>query len=169
MTARNDRPVADAAQETLDAVASSAIQLANNAGERPRRVSVRHGDTSIEIEWDDQTAAPPPQPAAPAPAAAPPPGPAPADPETDDAHYIRAPVVGTFYHAPGPDSRPFVTEGDDIEAGAQIGIVEAMKLMNAIESDAAGRVTRILVPDGTPVEYDQPLVALLPAGTAGGA
>jgi acetyl-CoA carboxylase biotin carboxyl carrier protein len=77
-------------------------------------------------------------------------------------HTIVAPMVGTFYTAPSPKDRPFVSEGDEIHVGDAIGIVEAMKMMNEIESDVAGRVARILVKNGQPVEYGQPLMVIEP-------
>ena len=72
-------------------------------------------------------------------------------------------MVGTFYRAPEPGAAPFVTVGDLVRPGQVVGIVEAMKLMNEVTAERAGRVTEVLVDDGRPVEYDQPLVALDPA------
>jgi acetyl-CoA carboxylase biotin carboxyl carrier protein len=72
-------------------------------------------------------------------------------------HEIRSPIVGTFYRSPAPDAAPFVEVGSNVETGAILCIVEAMKLMNEIESDVRGRIVRILVENGQPVEYDQPL------------
>ena len=80
---------------------------------------------------------------------------------------VRAPVVGTFYRAPEPGAPPFVAVGDLIRPGQVVGIVEAMKLMNEVTADQAGRVVEVLVDDGQPVEYDQPLIALEPAGQRG--
>jgi acetyl-CoA carboxylase biotin carboxyl carrier protein len=76
--------------------------------------------------------------------------------------YVRAPLLGTFYHAPEPGARPFVRAGDVVEAGQQVGIVEAMKLMNPIEAARLCRIVELLVADATPVEYDQRLVAVFP-------
>lgn len=70
---------------------------------------------------------------------------------------LKSPIVGTFYEAPSPDSDPFVAVGDRIEAGQTICIVEAMKIMNEIEAEFSGTVEKILVDNGSPVEYDQPL------------
>jgi biotin carboxyl carrier protein len=70
---------------------------------------------------------------------------------------IEAPMVGTFYRASAPDAAPFVNEGDIVKEGQVLCIIEAMKLMNEIEAKAAGRVERILVENGQPVEYGQPL------------
>ncbi len=77
---------------------------------------------------------------------------------------IEAPMVGTFYRAPAPDAEPYVKEGDAIKAGQTVCIVEAMKLMNEVESSVAGRVVKILVETGQPVEYGQPLFLIEPAG-----
>jgi acetyl-CoA carboxylase biotin carboxyl carrier protein len=74
-----------------------------------------------------------------------------------DGEVLKSPIVGTFYEAPSPDSDPFVTVGDRIEAGQTICIVEAMKIMNEIEAEFSGTVEKILVDNGSPVEYDQPL------------
>ena len=73
-------------------------------------------------------------------------------------HLLTAPMVGTFYAAPSPKDPPFVVEGDVVEAGQTIGIIEAMKIMNEIEAEVAGRVQRILVRDAQGVEYGQPLM-----------
>jgi acetyl-CoA carboxylase biotin carboxyl carrier protein len=70
---------------------------------------------------------------------------------------IHSPIVGTFYRAPAPDAAPFVQVGSDIQPGTVLCIVEAMKLMNEIESDVAGRVAKVMVENGQPVEYDQVL------------
>jgi acetyl-CoA carboxylase biotin carboxyl carrier protein len=83
-------------------------------------------------------------------------GPAPSMPQTEY-HEIRSPIVGTFYRAPAPDAAPFVNVGASVDAGTVLCIVEAMKLMNEIESDVSGKVAKILVENGRPVEYDQVL------------
>ncbi|MFN0248257.1 MAG: acetyl-CoA carboxylase biotin carboxyl carrier protein [Kofleriaceae bacterium] len=93
-----------------------------------------------------------PAPAASAPAAAPA-----AAPVDDKAHVVTSPFVGTFYRKPNPDSPSYVNLNDRVEKGAVLCIVEAMKLMNEIEADASGVVVGILVEDGAPVEYGQPL------------
>jgi len=72
-------------------------------------------------------------------------------------HEIKSPIVGTFYRAPAPDADPYVQVGDTISEGTVLCIVEAMKLMNEIESDASGKIVKILVENATPVEYNQPL------------
>ena len=75
----------------------------------------------------------------------------------DKAHVVTSPFVGTFYRKPNPDSPTYVSLNDKVDKGAVLCIVEAMKLMNEIESDVAGTVIGILVEDGAPVEYGQPL------------
>ncbi|MEG8945760.1 acetyl-CoA carboxylase biotin carboxyl carrier protein [Rosettibacter firmus] len=72
-------------------------------------------------------------------------------------HEIRSPIVGTFYRAPAPDADPYVQVGDIVSPGTVLCIVEAMKLMNEIESDVSGKIVKILVENATPVEYNQPL------------
>jgi acetyl-CoA carboxylase biotin carboxyl carrier protein len=85
---------------------------------------------------------------------------APAPPPTG--HTISAPMVGTFYASPSPKDPPFVQEGDEIHIGDPVGIIEAMKMMNEIESEVSGRVARIMVRNGQPVEYGQPLMLVEP-------
>lgn len=74
-----------------------------------------------------------------------------------EGQVIKSPIVGTFYRSPSPDDDPFVQVGDSVEKGQTICIVEAMKIMNEIESEFSGEVQKILVDDAEPVEYDQPL------------
>jgi acetyl-CoA carboxylase biotin carboxyl carrier protein len=88
---------------------------------------------------------------------------APAAPETiPNGQPISSPMVGTFYGAPSPKDPPYVQEGDIIQAGDRVGIVEAMKMMNEIEAEIGGRIVRILVKNGQPVEYGQPLMIVEP-------
>ncbi|MFO7899679.1 MAG: acetyl-CoA carboxylase biotin carboxyl carrier protein [Planctomycetota bacterium] len=104
-----------------------------------------------------------------APAAAPPaPEPAAAGPETGAAgleeepgtQVVTSPMVGSFYRASKPEADPFIEVGDEVQAGETLCIIEAMKVMNEIKAEQAGRVTRILVENGEPVEYGQPLFQL---------
>ena len=92
-----------------------------------------------------------PGPSAPAPAA-----------EEEGLHNVKSPIVGTFYESPSPGAPPFIKPGDHVAAGQVLCIVEAMKLMNEIESDVAGEVVKALVANGQPVEYGQPLFAIRP-------
>jgi acetyl-CoA carboxylase biotin carboxyl carrier protein len=80
----------------------------------------------------------------------------------EELHTVKSPIVGTFYEAPGPGALPFVKPGDQVAAGQVLCIIEAMKLMNEIESDASGEVVKVLVSNGQPVEYGQPLFAIRP-------
>jgi len=106
-------------------------------------------------------------PAAPAPTAGPAPAsaPKPEAPKEDSSKYVevKAPIVGTFYRAPSPEAEPFVKEGDVVKKGQVLCIIEAMKLMNEIESEVAGVVRKILVSNGEPVEYGQALFLIEPA------
>lgn len=77
-------------------------------------------------------------------------------------HMVRSPIVGTFYEAPSPGAPPFVKVGDLVEVGQVLCIVEAMKLMNEIESDVAGEITKKLVSNGQPIEYGQELFVIRP-------
>ncbi len=97
-------------------------------------------------------------PAAPAPvAAAPVAAPVEAAPAEPEGHVVKAPMVGTFYRASSPNAKPFVEVGDTVVKGGALCIIEAMKLMNEIDSDAAGTIKAVLVENGQPVEYGQPL------------
>ncbi len=98
-------------------------------------------------------------PAAAQPASAPPAPAAPTDPEAG-LHFVKSPIVGTFYSSPSPGASPFVSPGDHVEKGQVICVVEAMKLMNEIECDAAGEVVKCLVTDGQPIEFGQPLFSI---------
>jgi acetyl-CoA carboxylase biotin carboxyl carrier protein len=82
---------------------------------------------------------------------------------TEELHIVKSPMVGTFYGSPSPDSDAFVKLGDVVKVDQVLCIIEAMKLMNEIESDVAGEVVRIYVEDGQPVEYGQSLFAIKPS------
>jgi len=94
-----------------------------------------------------------------APAAA---APAAATQPQENLHEVKSPIVGTFYESPSPGAQPFVKIGDQVEVGQVLCIVEAMKLMNEIESDVAGEVVKRIATSGQPVEYGQPLFAIRP-------
>lgn len=85
-------------------------------------------------------------------------------PVTNDRQFLEvmSPMVGTFYRSPSPDEAPFVAIGDRIKLGQTVCIIEAMKLMNEIEAEVSGQVVEILVENGTPVEYGQPLMRISP-------
>ena len=82
---------------------------------------------------------------------------------TEDLHLVKSPIVGTFYGSPSPGAEPFVKIGGHIDTGQTLCIVEAMKLMNEIESDVSGEVLRVFVDNGQPVEYGQPLFGIRPS------
>ena len=113
-------------------------------------VSVSPGPVAAPVA---ATAAPPGSPTAAAPAAVP-------EVPAIEGHVVKAPMVGTFYRSPSPDAKPFVEVGQAVKEGEVICIIEAMKLMNEIDADAAGTVKAILVENGQPVEYGQPLFIL---------
>lgn len=127
-------------------------------------IEIHEGEESVRIT----RAAPgvqgyfaPPMPTAapaPPPAAAPAAGSAPAEAASEPpGHRVTSPMVGTFYRAPSPGARPFVEVGSTVEMGDTLCIIEAMKMLNPIEADAAGTIRAALVENGHPVEYGQPL------------
>jgi acetyl-CoA carboxylase biotin carboxyl carrier protein len=81
---------------------------------------------------------------------------------TEDLHLVKSPIVGTYYESPSPGTEAFVKVGSHVDLGQTLCIVEAMKLMNEIESDAAGEIVKIFVENGQPVEYGQPLFGIRP-------
>jgi acetyl-CoA carboxylase biotin carboxyl carrier protein len=93
-------------------------------------------------------------------AASPAQGTAPGSPPEEPLHAVRSPIVGTFYEAPSPGAPPFAKIGDSVEVGQVLCIVEAMKLMNEIESDVAGEIVKKFVNNGQPIEYGQELFAI---------
>ncbi len=107
------------------------------------------------------SAAPAPRPAA---AAAAPAASSASEPPAAAEHLLTAGIFGTFFRAPGPGQAPFVSEGDAVREGQTLAILEAMKVLNPVEADRAGRVARILAEDGATVEVGTPLFALAPAG-----
>jgi len=121
-------------------------------------IEVEDGDRKIRVRREAApmfAAAPPPVAHAPAPAAA-----APAAIEEVAGNAVKSPMVGTAFLSPEPGAAPFVAVGDAVKAGDTLLIVEAMKVMNPISAPAGGVVKQILVSDGQPVEYDQPLVVI---------
>ncbi|WFF04350.1 acetyl-CoA carboxylase biotin carboxyl carrier protein [Micromonospora sp. WMMD964] len=153
-------------EEALAGLRRQAQHLIAELAGPVRRIRLRNGPAVLEVEWHPETVtradvppAPTGVPASPAPeepaASAP--------PSVPGRAAVRAPIVGTFYRSPEPGARPFVTVGDLVRPGQPVAIVEAMKLMNEVTADRAGRVVAVLVEDGQSVEYDQPLVELDPA------
>ncbi|MCG7897442.1 MAG: acetyl-CoA carboxylase biotin carboxyl carrier protein [Candidatus Thiodiazotropha weberae] len=127
-------------------------------------IEIHEGEESVRISRNSSTPAPLAAPvAAPAAAAAAPAAPAAApavesEPSEEiQGHAVRSPMVGTFYRSPSPGSKPFVEEGQQVSVGDTLCIIEAMKILNQIESDKTGTVRKILVDNGQPVEYNEPL------------
>jgi acetyl-CoA carboxylase biotin carboxyl carrier protein len=136
-------------------------------------VAIQEGEFKIRIKKSADAVLPsatsvyhvPPAPAQSAPASAPiappsaasTPAPAVANPKH---HVIKSPMVGTFYRAPSPEAKKFVEVGDFVQKGTPLCIIEAMKIMNEIESDVSGKVIQILVNNASPVEFDQPLFVI---------
>ena len=129
-------------------------------------IEIKEGEESVRISRGS-SAAPMVQaapvmaaPVAAAPAAAPAAPAAEAAPAAPAGHTVNSPMVGTFYRSPSPSAPAFVEVGKTVKAGDVICIVEAMKMMNQIEADKSGVIEAILVEDGQPVEYDQPLIII---------
>ena len=128
-------------------------------------IEIKEGEEAVRISRATNiapaTIAAPVAVAAPATQAAAPAAPAePAPPPVESGNLVTSPMVGTFYRAPAPDSPSYVEVGQQVNEGDTIGIVEAMKMMNQIESEFSGVVEAILVEDGKPVEFGQPLVRI---------
>ncbi|MEJ2308764.1 MAG: acetyl-CoA carboxylase biotin carboxyl carrier protein [Gammaproteobacteria bacterium] len=141
---------------------SDVAEIEINEGEESVRISRA---SSLQPPVVQQMAAPYPMPAAPAAPVAPAaPEPAPvAEPTSEEeltGHVIRSPMVGTFYRASSPGAKPFVEVGDTVSTGETLCIIEAMKILNQIETDTSGKVSKILVENGQPVEYNQPLFVI---------
>ena len=143
------------------------IELLEESG--IEELEICEGEESVRISRGSRHPAAPahyyaaPQAAAPAPAqtpAATAEAPAPAD-NTPSGHLVRSPMVGTFYRSPSPGASSFVEVGKKVQAGDVLCIVEAMKMMNQIEADKSGTIDAILVEDGEPVEFDQPLFSIV--------
>ncbi|UTW02599.1 acetyl-CoA carboxylase biotin carboxyl carrier protein [Amphritea atlantica] len=128
-------------------------------------IEIHEGEESVRISRGSTVvAAPAPVAAAPAPVAAPiaaPVAPVAEAAPAHNGHAVLSPMVGTFYRAPSPSSASFIEVGQSVKEGDPICIVEAMKMMNQIEADKSGVVEAILVEDGQPVEFDQPLVIIV--------
>lgn len=148
------------------------IDYISNSGLAEVKIKTEEFELSIK-KYADQNirmveAAPAPVPVATAPAPAPAPAAAapaasPAEPSSNLVE-IKSPMIGTFYTSPNPDSPTFVNVGDSVKAGQTVCIIEAMKLFNEIESEVSGKIVKVLVANASPVEYDQPLFLVDPAG-----
>lgn len=160
----NDEP-----PDVLAALRRSVSELASACPGTLRRMRVRAGDALVEVEWS-----PGPESATdrslvadsvPPDSASTLPGDvvtSSGNNGTRETHDICASTVGTFFHGPEPGAAPFVMQGDIVEEGQQVGILEVMKLMTPVESDRAGQIVEIIVPDAQSVEYGQRLISLAP-------
>lgn len=151
-------------QELIDYISNSGLAEVKIKTQEFELSIKKYADSApVAVAAPAPIAAPAPAPiAAPAPVAA---APAPAPAATpSNLVEIKSPMIGTFYLTPNPDSAPFATEGASIKAGQTVCIIEAMKLFNEIESEISGKIVKILVSNATPVEYDQPLFLVDPAG-----
>ena len=138
----------------IDLVADSGIaELEITEGEGKVRI-VKFSQAVQPVAYVPEAA--PVQAAAPAAAQAP----AEAAPKVPQGHIVKAPMVGTFYRAPNPGASPFVEVGQSVNEGEPLCIIEAMKLLNEIEADKSGVIKEILVENGEPVEYGQPLFVI---------
>jgi acetyl-CoA carboxylase biotin carboxyl carrier protein len=144
------------------------IDYISNTGLAEVKIKTEEFELSVKKYADSAAPAPAPQviaaAPAPAPVAAAPATPAPSPAASSNLVEIKSPMIGTFYLTPNPESAPFVTEGSSISAGKTVCIIEAMKLFNEIESEISGKIVKILVSNASPVEYDQPLFLVDPAG-----
>ena len=128
---------------------------------RVRRAAVEAGVPASVLPAAAPAVAANPAAVAPAPAPAAPPAAPPAEPR-EDLHIVKSPIVGTFYEASTPGAPPFVKMGDAVQPGKVLCIIEAMKLMNEIESDVAGEILQRFVENAQPVEYGEALFAIRP-------
>ena len=144
-------------KKLIDLVQESGIsELEVTEGEEKVRIAKHLGaPNGAQAQY---YAAPAPMAAAPAPVAAP--AAAPAEPLQPEGHIVKSPMVGPFYRTSAPGAKPFVELGQSVSTGYTLCIIEAMKLMNEIESDATGTIKAILVENGQPVEYGQPLFVI---------
>ena len=133
--------------------ASDVAEIEIHEGEESVRIS-RTGSTPAFFAGPAAAAAPAPAPTPAAPAAETP------QPEELTGHIVRSPMVGTFYRAPTPGAKPFIEVGAKVRPGDTLCIIEAMKILNQIEADKAGTVTQVLVDNGEPVEYNEPLFVI---------
>jgi acetyl-CoA carboxylase biotin carboxyl carrier protein len=144
------------AETILNALRVTLVGVLEAAPAIPARVRLSLNGSELDVSWHDLSIPTVPVDESAQSAASQP------DASADGIHAVRSPLVGTFHRASEPGSTPFVEVGDVVTCGQQLVIIEAMKLMNAIEADCDGRVVEVPVPDGSPVEFDQPLVLIKP-------
>jgi acetyl-CoA carboxylase biotin carboxyl carrier protein len=148
--------------EMLDGSTVDSIEISSDKGMKLRlsKTGTPRGGVSVAAAPVQAAAAP----AAPAPAAPAPDEVAPVAPRKSDWLEVKSPMVGTFYSAPEPGARPYVSPGSRIQKGEVLCIIEAMKIMNELESEISGSVVEVLVEDAHPVEYGQVLFRVDPNG-----
>jgi acetyl-CoA carboxylase biotin carboxyl carrier protein len=151
-------------QELIDFISNTGLAEVKIKTDEFKLSIKKFPDTTVIKSDNSQIQQPAPNPVAvpvvlaqPVPAAA-------AKDETNNIIEIKSPMIGTFYRTANPDSDPFITIGDTVVAGQTVCIIEAMKLFNEIESEISGKIVKVLVENATPVEYDQPLFLVDPAG-----
>lgn len=144
----------------IDFIAKSGLAEVNIETEEFKIEVKRSGETTVVASAPalaPAQLATAPAPAAEAPAAAP------AADDTSKYIEVKSPMIGTFYRAPKPEDPAFISVGDTVSAGDKVGIIEAMKLFNEIESEVSGTIVKVLVENASPVEYDQPLFLVDPS------
>jgi acetyl-CoA carboxylase biotin carboxyl carrier protein len=150
-------------QELIDFISNSGLAEVKIETEEFKISIKKYSEgPAVKVEQASTVPVAPAAPAAPVPA----PSPATQSQKEDTSKYveIKSPMIGTFYRTPNPDSDPFVSIGDKVSAGQTVCIIEAMKLFNEIESEVSGKIVKVLVDNASPVEYDQPLFLVDPAG-----
>ena len=148
-------------KKLIELVEESGIaELEISEGEESVRISRSPANMGYPVMQQAYAAPVAPAPVAAAPAPAAEPAAAAAASTEVSGHIVRSPMVGTFYRTPSPDAKPFIEVGQKVTAGETLCIVEAMKMMNQIEADKSGVVKAILVENGQPVEFDEPLVVI---------
>lgn len=145
----------------IDFIAKSGLAEVNIETEEFKIEVKRSAETTVVASAP--ALAPAPVAVAPAPAAETPQAAAPASDDTSKYIEIKSPMIGTFYRAPKPEDPPFMNVGDSVSAGQRVGIIEAMKLFNEIDSEISGTIVKVLVENASPVEYDQPLFLVDPS------
>ncbi|MFI1966538.1 acetyl-CoA carboxylase biotin carboxyl carrier protein [Streptomyces pathocidini] len=153
------------AETTLESVCRQVRELTRSAPTQPRRIRLRHGQTTVEVQWPNPEQPPgqAPAPSAtglPAAAANHPPGQK--QRQEEELRYVTAGRVGTFYRCPEPGAPPFVTVGDVVRLGQTVGLIEVMKMLFPIEADTDGRIVEILISDTACVEFNEPLITIEP-------
>ena len=150
-------------QELIDFISNSGLAEVKIKTDEFKLSIKKNSDTPAVTYFKEADQAPAATPSAPTAASEP----AQAAPAAEDASKyvtIKSPMIGTFYRTPNPDAEAFVNVGDNVSVGQTVCIIEAMKLFNEIESEVSGKVVKILVENSSPVEYDQPLFLIDPAG-----